>query len=158
MYAFLVKWFSKIWVRKDIMNCEGDVYLRRWMVLRSENINVYLHCFERSDEDRCLHCHPWPFLSLILWRGYWEHTEEVAPCILPHQKVRPSPMLYSIPVKKRKWPGMILWRPATWKHRVELVSKNRSWTLVVRFNRTREWGFYPGGKFVHFSQWLKENC
>ena len=42
-------------------------YLYRWFLLpRNPVANVYLHRFFRDDEDRALHDHPWPFLSIVL--------------------------------------------------------------------------------------------
>lgn len=50
-------------------------YLCRWYLMpRNRWLNIYLHQFWRDDDDRALHDHPWPSLSLLL-RGFLvEHT------------------------------------------------------------------------------------
>ena len=40
--------------------------LRWWLVPRNRFFNVYLHQFCRSDDDRALHDHPWPSVSIAL--------------------------------------------------------------------------------------------
>ena len=51
-----------------------DPYLLRWHVIpRNRLLNVYVHKFLRSDDDRALHDHPWWFVSLIL-RGRYDEV------------------------------------------------------------------------------------
>jgi hypothetical protein len=160
---------------KIIVNCEQQMYLTRWFIWRGKNLGIYIHKFHRSDEDRALHDHPWSFLSIILWRGYYEVT----------QNKKGARLLYAnaplIQIKKRKWPGMILYRPATWRHRVELLrtadfeNQSRSgdflnsvriieskelpaWSLIIRFRRLREWGFWTNMGFVHNQDWWNQHC
>ena len=53
-----------------------DPYMLRWYIPpRNRWLNVYLHKFLRSDEDRANHDHPWPWLSLILKGAYLEHVQ-----------------------------------------------------------------------------------
>jgi hypothetical protein len=118
---------------------EGRAYLKRYFVWNDnrgpeKKPHIYLHKFINSDPDRNLHDHPWNFISFILWRGYVEETPGG--------------------VKKRKYPGMILYRPANWAHRVHITKP--AWTLVLTFKKKREWGFHTlkgwihNQKFVHF--------
>lgn len=106
--------------------------LIRYFLIRTKYIGVYLHRLCRSDEDRALHDHPWTFISLLLTEGYQEHT--------------PSGIVY-------KRPGSLLYRPAKWRHRLELTKP--VWTLVIRFRRCREWGFHCPQGFVHWQQFDK---
>ena len=46
---------------------------RWWYIPRNWAFNVYLHIVRRSDDDRALHCHPWPNFSIVLTGGYYEH-------------------------------------------------------------------------------------
>jgi hypothetical protein len=162
--------------KKEIANCEGDPYLTRWFIIRTRLIGIFLHRFHRSDEDRALHDHPWTFISIILWRGYWEHTEKVFPCsscastgrvfrdVAAGTSVSCCPVcegtgiFHELPLRKRKWPGMILFRRAEHKHRVELVDKKEAWTLIIRFRRRREWGYHLETGWQHHAEWWKENC
>ena len=44
-----------------------EPYLLRWYVWpRNKWCNLYYHVFLRSDDDRALHDHPWPSVSLLL--------------------------------------------------------------------------------------------
>lgn len=108
----------------------GDVYLTRWTLLGSRTEGsgraVFLHRFHRSDADDALHDHPWPFVSVILSGGYWEHTPD------RHGKV------------SRRWygPGRVLTRPAAWRHRVELPAGRDCWTLIFRGRKEKSWSFF----------------
>lgn len=103
-------------------------YLLRWYVIpRNPVFNVYVHKFLRSDDARALHDHPWWFVSLFLRGGYDEVTEQG---------------------RKRRRAGSIAFRPALWRHRVELLpdaayeAEASCWTLIVTGRRVRTWGFW----------------
>ena len=50
-------------------------FLWRWNLMYRKGFTVKLHRFLRSDPARDLHDHPWDFVSIILWGGYYEETE-----------------------------------------------------------------------------------
>lgn len=138
------------WIpNKTIVNCDRQPYLRRWYLFRTKPFAIFLHRFFRSDEDRALHDHPWPFITFIIWRGYIEHTQV---CKWPHCD-RPSHKLAN-----RVWPGMICYRPAEWRHRVELVNGKPAWTIVFRFRERRLWGFWERAGFIAWNKWWQNNC
>jgi len=125
--------------RKTIYGCEArgdgnDAYLTRWTLLDLPAFQVCLHWFHRSDADD-RHDHPWPFLSLILWRGYVEDT--------PYGR-------------KRRWPGSIAFRSADWIHRVELLGGRGALTLVVMGKRSRVWGFHTPCGWVEWTTYFKQ--
>jgi hypothetical protein len=132
----LKKLISKI-PHRVVVNCDRNPYLTRWYLFRRPAFAIFLHRFHRSDEDRALHDHPWSFITVILWRGYLEHTPEGT---------------------SRKWPGMICYRPAEWRHRVELINGKQSFTLVFRFRERRVWGFWEKTGFVKWNHWWQQNC
>lgn len=111
-------------------------YLTRWRILPLKcPVGLYLHWFHRSDGGREMHDHPWSYVSIILWRGYYEVTPNG---------------------RRRFYPGMILRRPATHVHRVELVDDNPAITLVMRGRYVREWGFHmPREGWIHFKEYFK---
>ncbi|SKM81860.1 Uncharacterised protein [Mycobacteroides abscessus subsp. massiliense] len=148
------RWLRK-WVRLEPhqpIGSEGEPpYLLRWYVIpRNRWLNVYLHKFLRDDDDRALHDHPWWFLSLVLWGQYIEVTDD-------GRSVRSAPELWRLFWGDRP----LVFRPALWRHRVELVkapatSVERTrirprlralpcWTLIVTGPRTRLWGFWCSG-------------
>lgn len=123
----------------------GEEYLTRWTLLgrRFEGSQrLFLHCFHRSDYDTP-HDHPWPFWSLVLWGGYWEHTFTgyVDPATGERQTAR-------------RWYGplSLLRRPAEWAHRVEVPHGKRVWSLVWAGAKVRGWGFHCKGGWIPWRQ------
>lgn len=101
-------------------------YLHRWyMIPRNPVLNVYLHKFLRSDDDRALHDHPWVNLSVLLRGEYTEHT--IAAGGVNYRKV------YRTGDWKFRWP--------TDAHRIELHDGS-SISLFVTGPRVRTWGFH----------------
>ena len=112
--------------RLDII-VNGEVYLTRWYLLRTPWFSVLLHRINKSDSDRALHDHPWPFITIPLRRGYWEHRVQGTTSLKPLRAY---------------------YRPATWSHRVELIDGKPAWTLVVHGKRCRKWGFWDERGFT----------
>lgn len=130
-YPSIVQWF-RLWLAgqpHQVIGGLDDPYLRRWYVIpRNPWLNIYVHHFLRSDDDRALHDHPWWFVSLMLRGRYAEITDQGT-----------------------RWrrAGSIAFRPATWRHRVQLDSNSwvsdrelPCWTLIVTGRRSRTWGFW----------------
>jgi hypothetical protein len=105
--------------RFDIANASGDVFMCRYRLVQTRFGCLYLHEILRSDEDLCLHDHPWRFVMLILSGGYSE--------VLPNGN---------------RWrsPGTFLFRPAKFRHRIEVARP--AWSLVVVGQKRRQWGFF----------------
>lgn len=105
-------------------------YMRRWFVVpKNPWINVYLHHFLRSDDDRALHDHPWWNISFLLRGRYVEHT------------IRDG----GISVRTERSAGQFKLRSAKSAHRIELVD-GPCWTLFITGPKIRTWGFHcPNG-------------
>jgi len=136
-----------------IRGCEarGDAaqpYLTRWILFKNKlnSFAIYFHKFHRSDADD-FHDHPWSFVSIILWRGYNELYISKRPNGEPN---------FAATIKKRIYPGMIIYRNELHTHRVELRNSKPAYTLVLRFKYTRYWGFWVKGKWQLFSDYFKE--
>ncbi|ORA62180.1 hypothetical protein [Mycobacteroides franklinii] len=138
----LRQWFGKL-IRGQhhiAIGGEDDPYMLRWYLIpRNKRLNIYLHQFIRSDDDRALHDHPWWFWSFVLAGHYYEHRED-------GKRI------------KRHWLSMA-YRAAKTRHRVELPKSNDPmslleredccWTIVITGPRTRDWGFWcPAGRFI----------
>jgi hypothetical protein len=126
--------------KKIIYGCEargdGDKpYLTRYTLISLPGFILCLHIFHRSDADD-LHDHPWNFTSFILWRGYVEETEGGK--------------------KRRVWPGMILRRLSTHKHRVELVNGKKAITLVVMGKYRKSWGFWVKDIYMAWRDYFQQ--
>lgn len=113
-------------------------YLRRWWVIpRNRFLNVYLHEFLRSDDDRALHDHPWANCSFLLRGRYMEHT--IAEGGVHHRRV-----LVAGDVRLRL--------SGTFAHRIELID-GPCWTLFITGPRYRQWGFHcPDQGWVHWQR------
>lgn len=109
----------------QVIDREGHPYLRRWFLIPHNRVaNVYLHRFTSSD-DPVPHCHPWSFLSIVLAGRYDEVTDHFT---------------------RRRGVGSIAYRPATWRHSVQLITDGNAerpcWTLVITGRWVRNWGFW----------------
>lgn len=118
-------------------------YMLRWYVIpRNPWLNIYLHKFMRSDDDRALHDHPWWFVSLML-RGQYNEIRERGSA----GKVRRAPD--------------IAYRRATDQHRVTLEERNGKpvpcWTLVLTGPKVRDWGFWCPQGFVPWQQFVEHS-
>lgn len=130
-YASGLSWLQRLFSGKphQIIGGEnGDPYMLRWYVIpRNPLLNIYVHKFLRSDDDRALHDHPWWFVSLILRGSYIEHTPGGA-------RIRDA------------W--SIAFRPAETRHRVQLLINMMTgrelpcWTVIVTGPKRRGWGFW----------------
>lgn len=175
----------KLLSKRTIKGCDargdGDSpYLTRWTLLECRWFAIYLHKFHRSDADEH-HDHPWAFCSLILWRGYLEETActkcggtgwEVFYTSPPERDTCPACDGINRIRTKRAWPGMVLFRRAKHRHRVQLIRGWRAasaypgggcyvplpaWTLIIRGPYVREWGFFTKQGWQHWKHYFVQN-
>lgn len=113
-------------------------YLRRWWLIpRNRFLNVYLHQFLRSDDDRALHDHPWVNCSVLLRGAYVEHT--IAAGGVHHRTLRLA--------------GEWCLRGARRAHRIEVLPGQPCWTLFITGPRVRQWGFHcPDAGWIHWKR------
>lgn len=119
-------------------------YLKRWYVIpRNRWLNIYLHRFLRSDDDRALHSHPWMFNASWLLHG--EYLE-----VLPADARHPEGQTVMVPRRE----GSIRFRWGESWHRIQLFgpadSETPVWTLFITGARVREWGFACPNGFRHW--------
>jgi len=113
--------------------------LTRYYLFESPVFAIYLHHLQASDEDRAFHDHPWSFVTILLSGGYWEWHPVAAG-------------------ERRTWRRRfsVLYRPAEWRHRLEL--ERPTWTLVFRWRYRREWGFITRRGWLHWKAYGREFC
>lgn len=133
---------------------DGTPYLLRWHVIpRNKRLNIYLHKFLGSDDDRALHDHPWWFVSILLKGRYWEHRADGS------RNLRKAPS--------------IAFRRATTAHRVELETgafvdpwdpndagpsyEIPATTLILTGPKMRSWGFHCPNGWEHWRKFIERN-
>jgi len=110
----------------------NETYLYRWILVTAKKFSVYLHHFVGDDWSRDLHDHPKRFISIGLWGSYIEETPS-------GKHVFNAPWIRSF--------------PAEHIHRLTVPSKS-CWTLVIVMKKTREWGFWNNGVWVHWREYV----
>ena len=136
----MLKLLDRLGRKRVIMDRLSDEpYLTRYYLFLKERkwfpFNVFLHNFHKGDPDD-LHDHPWPFVTVIIKGGYWEHLQ----------------------TGERKWrgAGTIRFAGSRECHRVELEPGTDVWTLFIPGPHVREWGFIDKGVWKHHQTYLAE--
>lgn len=107
-------------------------YLVRWWLWpKNRAANAYYHIIFRSDDDRALHDHPWPNISIVLEGGYFE--------VLPDRTVW-------------RGPGDIVARRARQAHRIVVPDGTVTHTLFLTGPHVREWGFHCPQGWRHWRE------
>lgn len=118
---------------------DASPYMERWILLpKNRFLNIYIHNFLRSDDDRALHDHPWPSLSFLLLGSYREHSIVAGGC---HHQVEYHE-------------GEMRYRPARFAHRMAIIDdKSCCYTLFIIGPHIREWGFHcPSRGWLHWTK------
>lgn len=118
----------------DFVIGDGDVpYLRRWWLIpRNRFFNIYIHEFLRSDDDRALHDHPWPWMSYLVEGNYTEHTIKEGGV---HQRTEYEE-------------GSLRCHLPKFAHRIEIDKP--VWTIFVTGPKIRAWGFHCPNGWKHW--------
>lgn len=125
--------------QRKLIGDQSNPLMARYILFRFDSWGIFVHHFLRSDHDRALHDHPWPFIAIILKGGYYE---------LHNQTIDLSE------TTEKRHPGNVLLRPAEWRHRVILPEGRTSWSLMIVGRRVRWWGFFAPTGWCH---WRKYN-
>jgi hypothetical protein len=96
-----------------------------WL-LQLFDIAARIHVIKSSDNDRASHNHPWPYITVILRGGYFEHRYDVGGVLV-------SSMWHG--------PGSVLFRWSTSLHRLEVFNGEPATTLFITFKKRHSWGF-----------------
>lgn len=116
----------------------GNPYLLRWYLIPKNRVfNVYLHLFNRSDDDRALHDHPWWNLSFLLQGRYVEYRI----------------LAGGVNTRTERSAGAIVLRRACVAHRIELYD-GPCWTLFLTGPKVRDWGFHCPRRWVPWQQFV----
>lgn len=153
-------------------------YMRRW-VLNLGLFAIRLHHWSGSDDERHLHDHPWPFLTIVLKGGYTDVSAQVA-CPRCDQfdwrverdehglaafcnvcgadgnyTVSFDPLRWGEGVKWRGWRAAIpvRLRHAHHTHTVQ-VDEDGCWTLLITRRERRRFGYWVEGKWINAKRYF----
>lgn len=119
----------------------GADYMHRYYLFLKDRktfpFNVMLHKIVRSD-DPFMHDHPWPYLTIVLKGGYWEHNFDDQ----------------GNEITTWKGPGSIVRRKAREYHWLELDNEQPATTLFFVGPQQRQWGFLDNDEWVHHEDFL----
>ncbi len=148
---WLLKILEKLGRKRIVLDrINNEPYLERYYLFLKDRkhfpFNVFLHKFLKSDPDD-VHDHPWPYATLILKGGYYEHIPNFNPAgaLVGHT---------------RYWrgPGHFRICSANSYHRVELKEGTDCWTMFMPGPQRREWGFLVNNKWIHNDIYLTEKA
>lgn len=131
----LTRLIRKLLLVKEIVSKEGVLHFRRYRLLQTPWLAIYVHQICKSDEDRDPHDHPWSFASCILEGAYQEDS-----WYPPNFDKRNSNTYYS---------GDVIEHEAEDAHKLTLISKE-VWTLVFTSGRERLFGYQTKDGWVDF--------
>lgn len=120
--------------KKSEFTRNDKVYFVRICVFGCRWFSVNIHNI-REMRDKCLHDHPWSFFSFMLWGGYVEYMERGSRIVHPLQ---------------------LVYRPAEFKHRIEVHQP--VWTLCLMLRTKRNAGYWVDGKLIRFEDYKGDSC
>ena len=120
--GYMNRWWFARW-GKTYPTADGNLAYERAM---------RVHHILRSDERGEVHNHPWNYITVILFGGYWEHR----PIFNPEDDTE-------VIGYTRTWygPGSVLFRKANSFHFLELEKGKTAWTLFCTGKYRNGWGF-----------------
>lgn len=125
-----------------------EPYMHRYYLFLKDRkwfpFNVVLHKIVKSDEP-VFHDHPWPFITIVLSGGYWEHT----PVLDDNGRQIAD-------ITQWRGPGSIIMRGSKDYHWLELDENvGPVTTLFFMGPQLRDWGFLKD-KWIHNEEYLKQ--
>jgi hypothetical protein len=155
--------------KRIVITRDGDAdptpyLIRRSLLTIGKFISFKYHQILQSD-DVCPHDHPWAFITIILKGGYYEWTpvtQSESGKIL-HNRVGVDG---NIEVQRWHGAGSIMYRPAKWRHRLELnttvetkdssVQLVPAHTFVITLPVVRDWGFFTKTGWIFWKDYNKK--
>ena len=131
-------------MKKTILYREGNPYLIRYTLFKCKWFTIKIHKALMSDPAD-LHDHPWDYISLILWGGYYEATEEVYPMYDPFECKQCN---VALPTQKWYGPLSLLIRKGNIPHKLILPKDSFSISLIITSSKWRDWGFKKDNMFA----------
>lgn len=135
----------------------GDGYVERWMLYpKNRWRNIYIHRFNRSDDDGALHDHEPDNCSLILQGQYLEHFHVRPRMETLHWDEDGNMSRRFLTYVEERLEGDVVFRLAGTPHRVELRDNQPVITMFLQGPRRRKWGFHCTSGFVPWDKYIDE--
>lgn len=166
-----LKWYhSKVEIKS---RDKTRLYLTRYFLFGGtySRYALMLHHMHMPDDDACHHDHPWWFITCVLKGGYIEEVargfaERVPPNTTymsldeDTPDLKPGDKMFSVGVGPQvetvfNRPGVVWYRPATHAHRIASLPTGSCWTLVLRGQKQRSWGFHADDGWVWWQDFIR---
>jgi hypothetical protein len=135
-------WWRKVASHRQpdfVIGPEDSPYLKRWWLIpRNRFLNIYLHQFLVSDDDRALHDHMYFNVSYLLEGVYVEHTIAQG----------------GVQYQRQYGPGDLRFRLPWTAHRIEVA--HPCWSLFITGPRVRDWGFHCPKGWRHWKDFVND--
>lgn len=135
--------------KRTILKRDNEPYLIRTTLFACKWFSIKIHKALISDSDGP-HDHPWNYLSLILWGGYWEERTTIK----IHNRLDwdGSYDTWTDHIKSRVWYGplSLLYRRGDQLHRLILPKGKYSISLIFTFRKWRKWGYIRDGAWQQY--------
>ena len=129
------KLIDKFFLIKEIKSKQGVVHFKRWRLLSTPWLSIYIHYIPKSDEDLDPHDHPWDFLSIGLKGILREMNKDGA--LSPERRI-----------------GSVVGMKTTEFHRNIVVEP--FWSLVFVGRRKKDpWGYWTKDGWIDFETYRK---
>lgn len=167
--------------KRIVITRDGDIdqtpyLIRRSLLTIGKFISFKYHQILQSD-DVCPHDHPWGFITIILKGGYYEWTPVTQS---ERGKVLHNRVGVDGDIEVQRWhgAGSIMYRPAKWRHRLELKKESilidqiydldgggfekhykenlvPAHTFVITLPVIRNWGFFTKTGWIFWKDYNK---
>lgn len=138
-----------------------EKYLTRYTLINTMFGSIKIHVVHLSDTGD-LHDHPWSYMSIILYGGYWEWVRthklseevfnwmnQVNAIISKYNKHKVIENKETMTMDLGTWykPGSILFRKANKPHKLEIPEGKKCISLIFTSYKWRDWGFTKNGEW-----------
>lgn len=129
-----------IWRRLTLQRSDGDTYLDRWGI-STRWLTIYVHRISAPDPGVDLHSHPWNFVTIPLWGGYFEWREKLWHASAAVRNGGCVVVKEFRPLRPRRM-------RVTEAHRIVELRRRTAWSLIVAGPVVDRWGFYTPNGYI----------
>lgn len=132
--------FKKLFLTKEIISKDGVLHFRRWRILSTKYLSIYIHEIFKADEDVHMHDHPWNYKSYVLSGIFLEESFDTSQ---KYSKFRVLEKHHSVE------------RTASVFHTIKNIFTDKVVTLFVTGKKYKDWGYLVDGKWIQHEEYRK---